>query len=240
MNEKPLEVKPFEVYFDHAIEDKELICELTKHSSVLYGLFVDIIRQFYMTGKDFIKGCPVKKFDYDKNKTEIWIDKEMRWESEHPEFRPAIYVKLGKLQYQYPFNNWKTASVDETGSRFYTRFVQGTVSFVHIANTSGEANILCDNTADFLWGLSYPIRKDYCLRKFQQIEHEPITKGPQASSDQWMSTCTFAFEFEDTTAVRPEAPVLQEIRVRPLQERIPSGILRTDLDKPRQGQGQGV
>ena len=37
MNEKPLDVEPFEIYFDHAIEDKELICELTKHSSVLYA-----------------------------------------------------------------------------------------------------------------------------------------------------------------------------------------------------------
>lgn len=237
MNERPLQVEPFEVYFDHAIEDKELICELAKHSSVLYGLFVDIVRQFYMGGVGYIKGCPDIRFDYDKNKTGVWIDKEMRWEDEHPEFRPAIFVKLGKLQYQYPFNMWRTAVEPHTGTTYYTRFVSGTVSFVHIAATAGEANILCDNTAGYLWAFSHNIAKDYCLRKFQELEHEALNKAPQASSDQWMSTCTFGFEFEDTTAIRPEAPILQGINLLPLQDKTTSVIVRTDLDKPRQGQG---
>lgn len=237
MNEKPLQVEPFEVYFDHAIEDKELICELAKNSSVLYGLFVDLIRQYYIAGVGYIKGCPTVKFDYDKNKTDIWIDKEMRWEDEHPEFRPAIYVKLGKLQYQYPFNMWKTDIEPKTGTVFYTRLVQGTVSFVHLANTAGEANILCDNTARYLWAFSHQIADDYCLRKFQEIEHEALNKAPQASRDQWMSTCTFGFEFEETTAIRQEAPILQEIRIRPLQDKSSGVILRSELDKPRQGQG---
>lgn len=237
MNERPLQVQPFEVYFDHAIEDKELICELAKNSNVLYGLFTDLVRQYYANGVGYVKGCPELKFSYDKDKTGIWIDKELRWEDEHPEFRPAIYVKLSKLQFQYPFNMWRTYVEPKTGTEFYSRLVQGVVSFVHIANTAGEATILCDNTDRYLWTFSHQIANDYCLRKFQEIEREPVNKAPQASSDQWMSTCAFGFEFEETTAVRVEAPILQEIRIRPLQDKSTSVILRTDLDKPRQGQG---
>ena len=133
MNEGPLHVEPFEVYFDHAIEDKELICELAKHSSVLYGLFVDVVRQFYMNGGGYIKGCPKKIFDYDKNKTEIWIDKEMRWEDEHPEFRPAIYVKLDPLKFEYPMGRSVYAVDKYTSTRYDLRKVAGTVSFVHMA-----------------------------------------------------------------------------------------------------------
>lgn len=240
MNEKPLDVEPFEIYFDHAIEDKELICELTKHSSVLYGLFVDIIREFYMQDNDYIKGCPHRRFDYDKNKTGIWIDKEMRWEDEHPEFRPAIYVKLGQLKFNYPTGKLPLGLESRTGTRMFLRTVGGTVSFVHIAKTSGEANILCDNTLDYLWKFSYAIKKDYCLTQFRPIAQSPIENGPQASKEQWMSTCTCEFEFSDMTGIRPEAPVLQDIAIRPLQDKVPSGILRTDLDKPKQGKGQGV
>ena len=237
MNEGPLDVKSFEVYFDHAIEDKELICELTKHSSVLYGLFVDIVRQFYMLGVGFIKGCPVKKFDYDKNKTEIWIDKEMRWEDEHPEFRPAIYVKLEQLKFDYPLGRRAYSVESHTGTRMFARSVGGIVKFVHIAKTSGEANILCDNTLDYLWKFSYPIRRDYCLTEFRPVGQVPVEKGPQASKEHWMSTCACEFLFNDATGIMPEAPVLQEISLRPLQDKIQSDILRTDLEKPKQGIG---
>lgn len=237
MNEKPLDVEPFEVYFDHAIEDKELICELTKHSSVLYGLFVDIVRQFYMSGTGYIKGCPLKVFDYDINKTQIWIDKEMRWEDEHPEFRPAIYVKLDQLKFSYPTGRMASSIDTKTGTRLYMRSVSGVVSFVHIAKTAGEANVLCDNTLDYLWSFSYPIKKDYCMSVFRPVSQTPITKGPQASKEHWMSVCSCEFEFHDITGARPEAPVLQEINLGPLQNKIPGGILRYDLEKPRQGQG---
>jgi len=237
MNEKPLKVDSFEVYFDHAIEDRELICELAKHSSVLYGLFVDLIRQFYMNGDGFIKGCPVKKFDYDKNKTQIWIDKEMRWNDEHPEFRPAIYVKLSPIQYTYPTGRVPYAVDERTGTRYDLRHGVGQVTFVHIAKTSGESNILCDNTASYLWRFAQAIKKDYCFIAFKPSNVTPIQKAPDGSKEHWISTCTFDFEFGEATGIRPEAPVLQEIKVVPLQNKIPSDILRTDLDKPRQGQG---
>lgn len=237
MNEGPLHVKPFEVYFDHAIEDKELICELTKNSSVLYGLFVDLVRQFYMSGKGYIKGCPKKTFDYDKNKTEIWIDKEMRWEDEHPEFRPAIYVKLDQIKFDYPTGYAPYAVEQHTGTRVDLRRVIGTVSFVHVAKTAGEANVLCDNTLTYLWTYSSRIGEDYCMEKFRPVAQTPITKAPQASKEHWMSVCTCEFEFYDVSGVRPEAPVLQDVRIGSLQSRVPSGILRGDLHKPKQGQG---
>ena len=240
MNEKPLDVESFEIYFDHSTEDKKLICELTKHSSVLYGLFVDVIRQYYKTGSEFIKGCPDRRFDYDKNKTGIWIDKEMRWEDEHPEFRPAIIVKLSPLKFEYPTGRLPYGIEGKTGTTYFMRQVSGVVSFAHIAKTSGEANVLCDNTLDYLWNFSYPIKKDYCLSKFRPVAQTPIEKMQGASKEQWVSTCSFEFEFIDMTGTRPEAPVLQDIIFKPLQDKIPRDILRTDLDKPRQGKGQGV
>lgn len=237
MNEGPLDVKPFEVYLDHAIADHDLICELAKHSGVLYGLFVDIVRQFYMNGRGYIKGCPDCRFDYDRNRTGIWIDKEMRWEDEHPEFRPAIYVKLDPLKFEYPTGYRGFVVEKHTSTAYDLRKVSGTVSFVHMARTAGEANVLCDNTLNYLRVFADVIRQDYCMSLFRPVSQTPITKAPQASSDQWMSVGTCAYEFVDSSGVRPEAPVLQEVSVRALQDRTPSGILRTDLHNPRQGKG---
>lgn len=237
MNEGPLDVKPFEVYFDHAIEDRDLICELVKSSSVLYGLFVDIVRQLYMSGVSYIKGCPEKRFDYDKDKTQIWIDKEMRWEDEHPEFRPAIYVKLDQLKFEYPTGRQVYKVEPHTGTEFKLRTVSGNVSFVHIAKTAGEANVLCDNTLHYLWTFSNDIRRDYCMSVFRPVAQTPVAKAPQASKEHWMSVCTCAYEFNDVSGVRKEAPVLQDISIRALQDKVPSGIFRGDLHIPRQGQG---
>ena len=237
MSEGPLDIEPFEVYLDHAIGDKEHICELTKSSSVLYGIFVDVMRQFYMGGKGYIKGCPQRIYDYDKNKTHIWIDKEMRWEEEHPEFRPAIYVKIEKLNVDYPTGRVPYEVDKYTDTHMTLRLVHGNVSFVHIAKTAGEATMLCDNTLNYLWIFGDKIRADYCMSTFRPVSQVPVMKGPQASKEHWMSVCTCSFEFFDVSGVRQEAPVLQDIRLGSLQQLVPSGILRGDLRKPRQGEG---
>ena len=237
MNEGPIDVDPFEVYLDHALGDKEHICELTKSSSVLYGLFVDVVRQFYIGGKGYIKGCPVRVYDYDKDRTQIWIDKEMRWEDEHPEFRPAIYVKLDQLSMDYPTGRVPYAIEKHTSTKFSLRKVSGRVSFVHVAKTAGEATVLCDNTLNYLLVFGDKIRSDYCMATFRPVAQIPVTRGPQASKEHWMSVCTCAFEFFDVSGVRMEAPVLQDIRLGSLQQKVPSGILRGDLRKPRQGEG---
>ena len=222
---------------DPQIEDRDLICELTKHSSVLYGMFTDMLRRVYSSPNCFIKGCPSRLFDFDKNKTQIWIDKEMRWQDEHPEFRPAIYIKLGKIGYTYPMDRRAFATEPHTSTNIYLRGITGVVSFVHIAKTAGEANILCDNTLDYMWSFSQAIKQDFCLSDFRPIEQTPVERAPQASKEQWMSTCSCKFEAYDVTGITPEAPVLSEIKLTALQNKVPDGILRTDLEKPRQGQG---
>jgi hypothetical protein len=233
MSSLPLVIPDKEIQSDHDVAGYELICELRKTPTVLYGIFVEIVRQFYMNNDPMLKGVPKVRWDVDPQKTDIWIDTELRWEDEHPEFRPAIFVKLGDIQYgSLPIIGSKGPLQLKDAVYHYADQGSSTVTFIHVGNTSGEACSLCDNTEQFLTTFKTQIADDFCFTSFDKAQRSPIAQSTKESKERYMSSVTFNFSFEETWSVKLESPILKSVKIYTGQEPKYSGIISRELRSP--------
>ena len=200
------EIRPW-----HSLGGIEHICELRKSCAVLYGIFVELARLVYHDTDGRLVGTP--DVVWNRDKPSIWIDTELRWEDEHPEFRPAIYVQLGQLRHEEfnPGMNGKVTPPDRFGVYHFEQKVSGTVTFMHVASTVGEACALADNTEYNLALMQQPICDDFCFTRFVMADRLPLEKLQDEASEKYASSVTFAFEFADAWDVTPETPILKSI-----------------------------
>ena len=205
------EIQPF-----HQLAGNELICEIRKTSTVLYGIFTEIVQQFWKrTGEARLFGTPDVVWDRNPDKTRIWIDTELRWEAEHPEFRPAIYVRLSPVQYG-TLTGSKTGLMKtdvQEAIYHYARTGEGQVSYVHVGSTSGEACSLCDATMDYLDAFSPVITDDFCFDWFKIASREPLKTMSKDSKEKYGSVVTYDFRFTDAWQLKLESPKLKDLRV---------------------------
>jgi len=211
MRTLPEEPSTSEIQPWHSLGGVEHICELHKSCMVLYGIFTEITRLVYKDPDGRLLGTP--NVQWNAKGTDIWIDSELRWEDQHPEVRPAIYIQLGQIQRQpyIPGINGKVLGADRFGNRTYTMKVSGSVTFMHVASTSGEACALADNTAYALGRMQDPICKDFCFEDFEYTGRIPLEKLPKEASDKYASGVTFSFSYDDAWIVKEECPILKQI-----------------------------
>lgn len=206
------EIQPF-----HELAGNELICELRKTPTVLYGIFTELAQQFWAgDAEDRLFGTPDIRWDRDPDKTKIWIDTELRWEATHPEFRPAIYVKLSQIQHGTVTGN-TTGIVRrdlQEAEYHYARTGAGQVSFVHIGATAGEACTLADATMDYLDAFSPVIADDYCFDWFKLSSREPLHAMGKDSNEKYGSIVSYDFRFTDSWSLKLESPKLRQLVVR--------------------------
>lgn len=209
-----LKVAPTETHEVHELAGHELICELRKTNMVLYGLFVELVREFYRFQTPYIIGVPDVRWDMDPRKTGIWIDSELNWNPSHPEFVPAIYVKLGDVQYGGvlgPGQPLPSGMILKDAVYKRVRNGQTTVSFVHVGATPGEACMLCDNTRAYLSDFAFAIRRDFEFSKFYEQAATPIRQYQPDSKEKWQSSSTFQVEWNEETGVKLESPILRSV-----------------------------
>lgn len=211
MRNLPIEVTDDEIQPWHSLGGVECICELRKSCAVLYGIFTELARLTYHDTDGRLIGTPDVTWNY--KKPTIWIDTELKWEDQHPEVRPAIYIHLEPLKVDevIPGYNGQVAAADRFGACSYAQHVSGAVTFVHVASTTGEACSLADNTEYMLSSLQNPIRKDFCFTKFVLAGRTPLEKLPDEASEKYASAVTFAFEFTQSWDVIGETPILKSI-----------------------------
>jgi len=240
-----LKVAPTETHEVHELAGHELICQLRKTNMVLYGLFVELVREFYRFQTPYIVGAPDVRWDKDPQKTGIWIDSELTWNASHPEFVPAVYVKLGGVQYGSPFGEGSPVSsgmVLKDAIYSSTRTGRGSVSFVHIGGTPGEACMLCDNTRAYLSDFSSKIARDFVFSKFYENGASAIQQYQPDSKEKWQSTTTFGIEWHEVTKIKLESPILRSVDLLGLDpddlNRIKDyGIISLRQGKPDQSNG---
>lgn len=208
-----LPIKPVENEIQpwHSLGGFEHICELRKSCTVLYGIFTELARLVYHTTDGRLIGTP--DVLWDRKKPSIWIDTELRWEDEHPEFRPAIYIQLSPLEFkEYNIGaGGKVLPADRFGTRHYEQKATGTVTFMHVASTVGEACALADNTEYELSMMQGPICDDFCFTNFVLAGRTPIEKLQDEASEKYASGVTFAYEFEESWDVTQESPILKSL-----------------------------
>ena len=205
------EVQPW-----HRLGGMEHICELRKSSQVLYAIFVTILRMLYSGKKGRVFGCPDVVWCKDPEKTELWIDTELRWEDMRPDFTPAIYVSLGELKYNFPptLDMQARAFLSHDGEQHYERTVSGSATIIHISDKAGAACALADNTENYLSSLQDQIGQEYCFDNFFVTGRIPRQKKDTAQTEgkgKYVSVVAVQFSFTDAWTVKIEAPILKAV-----------------------------
>lgn len=202
---------------DKYIQDQDLLGSVTllahmrKTPLLLYGIFIEITRQFYSDANDL----PIQvsaTWQEDPKKTKIWIDSDYRWEDENPELRPAIYIKLNPVEYStYSGRLTTQISTDlQSGEYFHERLGEGTAQWMHVARTRGESIILAGTTLDYLDSMSTIIRDDFCFDSFEVKNISSIALDKE-SKERYRTAVTVKFSFQDMWSIKMESPKLKRI-----------------------------
>lgn len=210
---------------EYTAQQTKLLCHIRKTPIVLYGLFVEILRQMYVNALNLpIDVCAT--WDKDPRKTKIWIDTEFKWEDESPNFRPAIYVKLGAIQYKSITGRHDSLYSQDLvqGEMHYSRSGAGTVTYVHIGHSKGESVALAGSTLDFLDAFATVIRDDLNFTTFELITTNPMTVDKEAR-EKYRSEVVIAFSFEDSWSLKLESPKLKRIVFKAGQEMLDGAML---------------
>lgn len=205
------EVQPW-----HRLGGVEHICELRKSSQVLYSIFVTILRTIYSSRKGRTFGCPDVVWSANSQKTEVWIDTELRWEDTRPDFTPAIYVCLGEIKYSFPPTLDMEARTfsSHDAERSYERYGTCAATILHVSDRAGAACSLADNTENYLSILQDQIRDEYCFERFVVTGRTPRQKKDQQQSEgkgKYVSAVTVEFEFSDAWTVKLETQILKAV-----------------------------
>jgi hypothetical protein len=225
MSNVPYDVPDTDFHDREMAERVKLIAQLRKTPIVLYGIFLELARQFYSDSNN-IPIDVVAVWEPDVLKTGIWIDTEYKWEDETPEFRPAIYVKLGAIKYDSLTgrHDGMTGMDLEQGEYHFSRNGTGTVSWVHIGRSKGEAVILAGATLDYLDAFSRVIRDDFCFQTFEVVGLSPMALDKE-SKERYRSIITASFSFQDTWSLKLESQKLKRLVFNAGQGLTVNGIL---------------
>lgn len=206
------EVQPW-----HRLGGMEHICELRKSSQVLYSIFVTVLRMLYSGKRGRTFGCPDVVWNKDPQKTELWIDTELRWEDQRPDFTPAIFISLGELKYEFaaPTLDMQARTImSHDGERHYERICSGTAQIVHVSDKAGAACSLADNTENYLSSLQDQIGEEYCFDHFTVVGRIPRQQKEQAQTagkGKYVSVVAVHFDFTDAWDVKLETPILKTV-----------------------------
>ena len=212
------EVSNAEVQPWHRLGGVEHICELRKSSQVLYSIFVSIIRMIYSGKNGRVFGCPDILWRRDPKKTELWIDTELRWEDQRPDFTPAIFVCLGEIQYGVnPTLDMEGRTfLSHDGERSYERTARGSASIVHVSDKAGAACALADNTENYLSMLQDQLCGEYCfdhLLVSSRIPRQQKEQAQTAGKGKYVSVVNVQFDFTDSWVVKIESPILKSVNM---------------------------
>lgn len=102
--------------------------------------------------------------------------------------------------------------------------------------------MLCDNTRSYLSDFASKIARDFVFSRFYEQGATAIKQYQPDSKEKWQSTATFGLEWNETTRIKLESPILRSVDIIGIDpddlNRIKDyGIISLRQGKPDQSKG---
>lgn len=191
-----------------------MIGHLRKTPALLSSIFVEVTRQLYAAdnGLDLKQRWRWVRKPSDAS-SHIWINAQSVWSDSEPDFRPAIYIALAPISYKSVTGNARSRmgmNLQEA-EYHYSRHGSGSVRFIHIGRTEGEAMALVSNTTDLLDAFSDPIREDFCFRTLSVVTAVPPKVNIKEPRERFRGEVVVDFTFMDNWTLKLESPKLKRL-----------------------------
>jgi hypothetical protein len=181
---------------------------------ILCGMFVELTRSIYSFEENLYP--PARTWSATNEKDHLFIDPAYKWDEEDVDRFPAIYVDVGDVQLSAD----PVKGIGSHGTGFdleegvdYREHVAGTsIAWAHVCKSRAECLLYQGVTYDLIAGLSFVIKRDFCLEKF---DVRAILK-PRLQNDQlrtYVSEVQATLQFRERYALKRETPKLKQITV---------------------------
>lgn len=195
-------------------ESVHLLGQIRKTSLVLYGIFVELTRQFFSDEANLLSSMSTV-WSPDEAKTTIFIDTEFKEDEKTVGARPAVFVKLGDIVYNNTKGDSSRSSSPigmdlEEGEYIYSRYGETTITLDCVGRTKGEVAIIASAVHDFFDAFSDIIRKDFCFELFAVTKLSKIELSKEFR-DRYHSGIECYVKFQDTWTLKLESPKVKQI-----------------------------
>jgi len=178
-----------------------------KDPMVLYGMFTELTRQLFS-----VDGFSDVKWSADPKQSGIHIAPEYVWEDVELEKRPAVFISLQPLVYKsYTDKHGGKVAMDLKEATYdYARRIEGSVQWIVIGETKGEALKIGTDILNYVDVFSDVIAKDFCFEEFGVTQFTPVAVVKEAR-ERIRTTLTARFVAQETWSLKLESPKLKEI-----------------------------
>lgn len=184
--------------------------DLRKDPMVLYGIFLELTRQLFSA--DYYS-------DYtwtpDPTTSKVYIQPEYVWDDEIVEKRPAVFISLPELNYSsYTQKNSGITGMNLKEAEYcYARRLQGSVQWVIIGETKGEALKVGTDILNYIDSFGDVIARDFCFEEFYVTQFRPVNVIKEAR-ERIRTTVSATFVAQETWSLKLESPKLKELHLR--------------------------
>ena len=197
------------------------MADIRKDPLVLYGIFTELTCQLFA-----VDGFSDVRWDRDPKKSGIYIAPEYVWDDVTVEKRPAVFISLQPLEFStYSDRHGGKVAMDlKEGTYDYARRIVGTVQWIVIGETKGEALKIGTDILNYVDAFSDVIAKDFCFEEFGVTQFKPVDIVKEAR-ERIRTTLTARFVVQETWSLKQESPKLKEIHFRTGQHL--AGLIRS-------------
>lgn len=192
-----------------------MLAQIRRTPLVLGGMFLELTRNLYSDSSGLYE--LVKTWSPTDEKDHTYIELAYFWDDGDIDRRPAIIVDIGDLQITPdPVKGIGTSGAHfdlEEGIEYHENVVTGIVAWAHICAKRAEVALYASCTYDVLAGLSFAIKRDFCLEKFEVRSILKPRLQKEAPRD-YISEVQAVFELKESHALKRESPKLKQITVK--------------------------
>jgi hypothetical protein len=192
----------------------EMLPQIRRTPLILCGMFVELMRSLYAEKDNLYP--PARTWVPTNDEDHLFVEPSYKWDDENIDRTPAIYVDTGDLKLSADpvkgIGSHGTHFDMKEGADYREHVVGGSVAFAHVCEKRAECMLYQGITYDLIAGLSFAIKRDFCLEKF---DLRAILK-PKLTKDQprtFVGEVQATLQLRETFTLKRETPKLKQITV---------------------------